>query len=176
MDVRESSTLRTTIDGIPELAGHTFGPSSWFQVTQDDVDAYAQVSRDHNPIHVDPAAAARSPFGRTVAHGYLTLSLVVPLMAEVFEVTDMGTGMNYGLDRLRFPAPVPVGARIRLRGEVLDTAPPRGRPAGHRARHLRGGGLGEAGLRGRPAAEVLRVNPCSALDRAEEAARVRTTD
>ncbi|MCY1158476.1 MAG: MaoC family dehydratase [Citricoccus sp.] len=123
MDVRESSTLRTTIDGIPELVGHTFGPSSWFQVTQDDVDAYAQVSRDHNPIHVDPAAAARSPFGRTVAHGYLTLSLVVPLMAEVFEVTDMGTGMNYGLDRLRFPAPVPVGARIRLRGEVLDTAP-----------------------------------------------------
>ncbi|HRO30720.1 MULTISPECIES: MaoC family dehydratase [Micrococcaceae] len=123
MDVRESGTLRTTIDGLPELVGRTFGPSSWFRVTQDDVDAYAQVSRDHNPIHVDPEAAARSPFGRTVAHGYLTLSLVVPLMAEVFEVTDMGTGMNYGLDRLRFPAPVPVGSTIRLRGEVLGTVP-----------------------------------------------------
>lgn len=123
METRNSSTLRTTIDGIPGLTGRTFGPSSWFRVTQDDVNAYADVSRDHNPIHVDPEAAARSPFGRTVAHGYLTLSLVVPLMAEVFEVTDMGTGMNYGLDRLRFPSPVPVDGRIRLRGEVLETAP-----------------------------------------------------
>jgi acyl dehydratase len=126
VETLHSNKLSTIIDEIPGLVGRTFGPSSWFQVTQDDVNAYADVSRDHNPIHVDPAAAARSPFGRAVAHGYLTLSLVVPLMAEVFEVTDMGTGMNYGLDRLRFPAPVPVDGRIRLRGEVLETNPVQG--------------------------------------------------
>ena len=74
---------------------------------------YAGASNDHNPIHIDAAAAARSPFGTTIVHGYFTVSLVVPLMAEVFEVTDLGTGINYGLDKLRFPAPVPVGSRIR---------------------------------------------------------------
>lgn len=123
MELLENTKLTTTVDELASAAGRTFGPSSWFQVTQEDVNAYANVSRDHNPIHVDPAAAAKSPFGRPVAHGYLTLSLVVPLMAEVFEVSDMGTGMNYGLDRLRFPAPVPVNGRIRLRGEVLETSP-----------------------------------------------------
>lgn len=123
MSTTASNPISTTVDGIPDLVGQTFGPSSWLQVTQEDVNAYADVSRDHNPIHVDPEAAARSPFGRTVAHGYLTLSLVVPLMAEVFEITDMGTGMNYGLNKLRFPAPVPVGGRIRLSGEILETTP-----------------------------------------------------
>lgn len=123
MEILENEKIAVTVDKLPELVGRKFGPSSWFQVTQDDVNAYADVSRDRNPIHLDAAAAARSPFGRTVAHGYLTLSLVVPLMAEVFEVTDMGTGMNYGLDRLRFPAPVPVDGKIRLRGEILETMP-----------------------------------------------------
>lgn len=115
--------VSTTVAGLPALQGQSLGPSPWFRVTQADVNAYADVSRDRNPIHLDPTVAARSPFGRTVAHGYLTLSLIVPLMAEVFEVTDMTTGMNYGLDRLRFPAPVPVGGHIRLRGEIVDTTP-----------------------------------------------------
>lgn len=123
METEDTVKISTTVDQLPDLAGSTFGPSSWMQITQEDVNAYADVSRDHNPIHVDPEAAARSPFGRTVVHGYLTLSLVVPLMAEVFTVTDMGTGMNYGLDRLRFPAPVPVGGRVRLRGEITETTP-----------------------------------------------------
>lgn len=123
MQAPESNKISTTVDGLPGLVGRTFGPSSWLQITAEDVKAYADVSRDHNPIHLDPEAGAKSPFGRCVVHGYLTLSLVVPLMAEVFEVTDMGTGMNYGLDRLRFPAPVPVGGRIRLSGEVLETTP-----------------------------------------------------
>lgn len=123
METLESTKISTTVDGLPELVGHAFGPSSWRRVTQEDVRAYADVSGDHNPIHIDPEAGARSPFGRTVVHGYLTLSLVVPLMAEVFTVADMGTGMNYGLDRLRFPAPVPVDGRIRLRGEILETTP-----------------------------------------------------
>lgn len=121
MDVLHSPIISTTVAGIPDLVGQSFGPSSWHQVTQDAVNAYAEVSGDRNPIHLDPEAGAKSPFGCTVVHGYLTLGLVVPLMAEVFEVTDMGTGINYGLDRLRFPAPVPVGGKIRLRGEILET-------------------------------------------------------
>ena len=111
--------LTTPIDGLPTLVGRTFGPSSWRTITQEDVAAYAAVSGDDNPIHLDPVFAAGTPFGGTIVHGYLTLSLVVPMMAEVFEVTGVGVGINYGLDRLRFPAPVPVGSRVRVVGEVL---------------------------------------------------------
>ncbi|GAA1805081.1 MaoC family dehydratase [Nesterenkonia flava] len=112
--------LSVTIDQLPELVGKTFGPSSWQRITQEDINLYAEVSGDHNPIHVDPEAGRNSPFGTVVAHGYLTLSRVVPLMAEVFEVTEIGSGINYGLDKLRFPAPVPVDGRIRLHGTVTD--------------------------------------------------------
>lgn len=107
-------TLTTVaLADLPSLVGTTFGPSSWRTVTQDQVDRFAELTGDHNPIHLDPAYAAATPFGGTIVHGYLTLALVVPLMAEVLEVTGVGTGINYGLDRLRFPAPVRVGSRIR---------------------------------------------------------------
>lgn len=112
--------LSVSVDQLPELRGSTFGPSSWQTITQGDIQRYADVSGDHNPIHTDPEAAGQSPFGTVVAHGYLTLSRVVPLMAEVFEVTDISSGINYGLDKLRFPAPVPAGGRIRLRGTVTE--------------------------------------------------------
>jgi acyl dehydratase len=111
--------LTTPIDDLPTLVGRHFGPSSWRQITQEDVAAFAELSGDRNPIHLDPEFAKGTPFGTTIAHGYLTLSLVVPMMAEVFEVTGVGVGINYGLDRLRFPAPVPVGSRVRVVGEVL---------------------------------------------------------
>jgi acyl dehydratase len=71
-----------------------------------------------NPIHIDPEFAASTPYGGTIVHGLFTLSLVVPLMAGIFEVTDVGMGINYGSNKLRFPAPVPVGSRVRLRGVV----------------------------------------------------------
>jgi acyl dehydratase len=89
-------------------------------ITQDEVNAYAELSGDRNPVHLDPEFAKGTPFGGTIVHGYLTLSLVVPLMAEVFEVTGMSVGINYGLDKLRFPAPVPVGSRVRVSGEVVS--------------------------------------------------------
>lgn len=111
--------LTTPIDELPGIVGRTFGPSSWREVTQAEVAGFADLTGDHNPVHIDPAFAAGTPFGTTIVHGYFTLSLVVPLMAEVFEVTGLGVGINYGLDRLRFPAPVPVGSRIRVHGEVL---------------------------------------------------------
>ncbi|GAA3756242.1 MaoC family dehydratase [Microbacterium kribbense] len=110
--------VSVTVDQLPQLAGKKFGPSSWRPVTQDEVDLYARLSGDDNPIHVDADFAASTPFGTRIAHGLLTLSLVVPLMREVFEVTEVGMGINYGFNRVRFPAPVPVGASIRVHGEV----------------------------------------------------------
>ncbi len=115
-----SNAVSIAVEDLPSSQGMTFGPSSWFEITQADVDAYAEVSRDRNPIHLDADYAARTPFGTRIAHGLLTLSLVVPLMAEVFEVTGSTMGINYGLNRLRFPAPIPVGSRIRVRGEVAE--------------------------------------------------------
>lgn len=119
MTSNPEGSLTTPIDDLPTLVGRSFGPSSWRQITQEEVADYARLSGDDNPVHLDPVFAAGTPFGGTIVHGYLTLSLVVPLMAEVFEVTGFGVGINYGLDRLRFPAPVPVGSRIRVHGEVL---------------------------------------------------------
>ncbi|WP_159500493.1 MaoC family dehydratase [Microbacterium sp. 18062] len=114
----DSNGLSLTVDDLSSAAGRTFGPSAWREITQDDVDLFARVTGDHNPIHLDAEFAAATPFGTRIAHGLLTLSLVVPLMGDVFEVTDAGMGINYGLNRVRFPAPVPVGSRIRVLGEV----------------------------------------------------------
>ena len=105
---------------LPTRVGTRFGPSSWRQVTQDEVNRFADLTGDHNPVHLDPDFAAGTPFGGTIVHGYLTLALVVPLMAEVVQVTGVGTGVNYGLDRLRFPAPVLVGSRIRLTSTLTE--------------------------------------------------------
>lgn len=116
----EEMALTIPIGGLPAQVGRSFGPSPWREVTQEDVDLFARVTGDHNPIHVDPEAAAATPYGTTIAHGLFTLSLVVPLMAEVFEVTGSSMGVNYGLNRLRFPAPVPVGSRMRVAGVIDD--------------------------------------------------------
>jgi acyl dehydratase len=104
-------------------AGQELGPSRWLELTQERIDAFADATDDHQFIHVDPELAARGPFGTTVAHGYLTLSLLVPLFADVYR--HEGTGINYGLNRVRFPAPVPSGSRIRarFRVEALDEIP-----------------------------------------------------
>lgn len=115
-----STPTSVALPDLPSLVGTTFGPSSWRTVTQDEVDRFADLTGDHNPVHLDAEFAARTPFGGTIAHGYLTLALVVPLMAEVVEVTGVGTGVNYGLDRLRFPAPVRVGSRIRVASRLAE--------------------------------------------------------
>lgn len=112
--------ISTTIAGLREMVGTTLGPSSWRTVTQEQVDQFAELTGDHNPVHTDPKFAAGTPFGSTIVHGYFTLALVVPLMDELIEVTDLATGINYGLDKLRFPAPVLVGARIRVSSRVAD--------------------------------------------------------
>ena len=113
-----ATAVSVTIDELPDLEGATFGPSSWRQITQDEVNQYAKVSGDDNPIHLDADFAASTPFGTRIAHGLLTLSLVVPHMREIFKVTGVGMGINYGMNRVRFPAPVPVGARVRVHGHI----------------------------------------------------------
>jgi acyl dehydratase len=120
-------TVETDLAGLPALAGSHLGHTGWRELEQERVDAFADVTEDHNYIHVDPARAAAGPFGRTVAHGYLTLSLLAPLIGELLRVDGAGTAVNYGLDRLRFPAPLPVGSRFRAGAELLEvTAIPGG--------------------------------------------------
>jgi acyl dehydratase len=109
-----------TIDEVGGLTGTEFGPSTWRAIPQDDIDLYAQLSGDDNPIHVDAEAAARSPFGGRIAHGMLTLSMVVPHLREIYRVSGTSTGIVYGFNKIRFPAPVPSGANIRVRGTVAQ--------------------------------------------------------
>jgi acyl dehydratase len=102
--------------------GSEFGPSSWIEVAQEKIDAFAEATGDRQWIHVDPERAAQGPFGTTIGHGYLTLSLLPIMSSEVVPHQDGGMAVNYGLNRVRFPAPVPVGSRIRgsFRVESVD--------------------------------------------------------
>jgi acyl dehydratase len=102
------------------LSGAELGPTAWLEVTQERIDAFAAATDDHQSIHVDPEAAAVGPFGTTVAHGFLTLSLVVPFCYEVMPPEAGRVMLNYGLNRVRFPAPVPAGSWIRARFRVLS--------------------------------------------------------
>jgi acyl dehydratase len=115
-----ATAVSVTIDELPDLEGTTFGPSSWREVTQEEVNLYAKVSGDDNPIHLDAEFAASTPFGTRIAHGLLTLGLVVPHMREIFKVTGVGMGINYGMNKVRFPAPVPVGSRVRVHGRIAS--------------------------------------------------------
>jgi acyl dehydratase len=118
----ESQGLTTDIAGLPQLVGRHAGYTEWAPMEQSRVNLFADATDDHQYIHVDPERAKQSPFGGTVAHGYLTLSLVAPVMAQLMRVTDARMGVNYGLDRVRFPAPLPVGARWRGGAELVDVS------------------------------------------------------
>jgi acyl dehydratase len=113
-------TIANGVDELRELAGADLGASSWLEITQERVDTFADATGDHQWIHVDAERAAAGPFGGTIAHGYLTLALVIPLWSEILQVKGVAMGLNYGLNRVRFPAPVPVGSRIRLHARVLS--------------------------------------------------------
>ena len=104
--------------------GDEFGPSSWIEVPQERIQAFADATGDHQWIHVDPERGAAGPFGTTIAHGYLTLSLLPSMSYEVVPRQDGGMALNYGLDRVRFPAPVPSGSRVRgaFRVDSVDHA------------------------------------------------------
>ena len=104
----------TTIDGLPALVGTDLGHSAWRLVDQARIDRFADATDDHQWIHVDPERAKDGPFGGPIAHGYLTLSLVPSLLEEVVTVAPASLTVNYGCNRVRFPAPVPVGSEVRL--------------------------------------------------------------
>jgi acyl dehydratase len=111
----------TTMAELSGLAGAELGTSDWFEVTQQHVNLFADATGDHQWIHVEvERAKAESPFGGPIAHGYLTLSLLVPLFAQVLTVTDTTMGVNYGLNKVRFPSPVPVGSKVRLTATLKD--------------------------------------------------------
>ena len=114
--------MTTTIafEDLKSLAGGSLGAGRWLEVDQARIDAFADATGDHQWIHVDPERAKDGPFGGPIAHGYLTLSLVIPLWTELLDVTGVTTKINYGLNRVRFPAPVPAGSRIRLTGTLTD--------------------------------------------------------
>jgi acyl dehydratase len=104
------------------LEGTELGPTEWVQITQDTIDAFAQVTGDHQWIHVDPERAAASPIGSTIAHGLLTLSLAPAFMEALMSFEGFAHALNYGYEKVRFPAPVPVGSRVRMRAQVVDVA------------------------------------------------------
>jgi acyl dehydratase len=101
-----------------DLLGKTLGPTDWFEVDQERIDRFAQATDDPQWIHTDPVRAAEGPFGTTIAHGFLTLSLCVPLMTKTLQLNGYRMGINYGVNKVRFPSAVPSGSRIRATFEV----------------------------------------------------------
>jgi acyl dehydratase len=115
------STTTTTLADLSSLKGSVLGTSEWFEITQERVNTFADATDDHQWIHVDVERASReSPYGGPIGHGFLTLSLFVPMWSQVLVVTDATMGINYGLNKVRFPAPVPVGSKIRLTATLVD--------------------------------------------------------
>jgi acyl dehydratase len=110
------------VDELRDAAGTELGVSDWVTVEQSRVDLFAEATDDHQWIHVDPARAAEGPFGTTIAHGFLSLSLLPALLAQVYRIDGTRMGVNYGLNRARFTAPVPVGSQVRASVELLEVS------------------------------------------------------
>src|SRR5215210_3888357 len=111
------------IEDLTALVGAELGVSDWHTIDQERVNAFADATGDHQWIHVDAERAAAGPFGTTIAHGYLTLSMLPGLMAQIWRVEGVKMGINYGLNRVRFPSPVPVGSRIRVVARLKEATP-----------------------------------------------------
>jgi acyl dehydratase len=118
--------LLTGVRGLLELVGTHLGYTDWQEMTQERVDRFADVTDDHQFIHVDVERAKSTPFGGTIAHGYLTLALLAPLSKQLLRVTDASMSVNYGLDKVRFPAPLPVGGQFRAGAEIAEVTEVRG--------------------------------------------------
>ena len=115
-----------TFDNVAAFAaavGEPLGTSDWHTVTQKQIDLFADATGDHQWIHVDPEKAAKGPFGTTIAHGYLTLSLLPVLLEQTYSVENVAMGMNYGANKVRFPSPVPVDSRVQVAAKLLAAKP-----------------------------------------------------
>jgi acyl dehydratase len=115
-----SARIFDTPAGLHAAAGAALGPTEWLTVTQEMIDLFARATGDHQWIHVDVERAKTGPFGGTIAHGYLTMSLVNHFLPEMIDVQGVSMGINVGADRLRFLSPVPAGSRLRARGEIIS--------------------------------------------------------
>ena len=111
-------TTTLTIDELEHADGRELGTSDWHEITQEQFNLFADATGDHQWIHVDPERAAEGPFGTTVAHGYLTLSMLPMMLSEIVSVSDAVMGVNYGTEKIRFTSPVPVGSRVRLHAKL----------------------------------------------------------
>ncbi len=109
-----------TADDLKAAVGTTLGPTDWVEIDQARIDKFADATGDHQWIHVDPERAKNGPFGTTIAHGYLTLSMTSMFLGQLVHVPGASAGINYGANKVRFPAPVPVGSRVRMRVEVVE--------------------------------------------------------
>jgi acyl dehydratase len=122
MTSAKTNGLVTDMAGLRDAVGTQLGYTDWEQMTQERVNQFADVTGDHQFIHVDVERAKQTPFGGTIAHGYLTLSLVAPITQQLLHVSDATAALNYGLDRVRFPAPLPVGAEWRGGAELVEVS------------------------------------------------------
>jgi acyl dehydratase len=120
VSTQESAGLKTEMASLPDHVGSHLGYTDWQVMDQERVNQFADTTGDHQYIHVDPERAKESPFGGTIAHGYLTLSLAAPITMKLLQVTDAVAGVNYGLDKVRFPAPLPVGGEWRGGAELVS--------------------------------------------------------
>jgi acyl dehydratase len=110
----------TGLDELRKAEGETVGPSEWHEVTQSDIDTFADVTGDHQWIHVDVERARETPFGGTIAHGYYTLSLAPRFSEQLLKLDGFAFGINYGLNKVRFPAPLPVGSKVRMSAKLAN--------------------------------------------------------
>ena len=114
------STTTVTFEELSSLAGHDLGYTDYIEVSQDQINTFADATGDHQWIHTDPEKAKDGPFGAPIAHGFLTLSLAIPFWTELLDVTGVKTKVNYGLEKVRFPSPVKVGSKIRMRATIAN--------------------------------------------------------
>ena len=110
-----------SLAALKSAVGESLGTSDWVEVTQERIDRFAEVTGDHQWIHVDPVRARQTPLGGTIAHGYLTLSLIPAMVYSLYDVDGVGSKLNYGSNRIRFPAPVPSGSRVRTHLKLVAT-------------------------------------------------------
>ena len=115
-----------SVDEVVAAVGESLGPGEWRVVDQQTIDTFAEATGDHQWIHVDPERAAAGPYGATIAHGLLTLSLLPVLLGALYRIEGVRMGINYGLNKVRFPAPVPVGSRVRATSRIAEATPMEG--------------------------------------------------
>ncbi|AXY03785.1 MaoC family dehydratase (plasmid) [Vibrio alfacsensis] len=115
-----ANVIITNPEQLLDLEGKTLGTTAWLTVSQQRINLFAEATNDHQWIHVDEEKAAQGPFGACIAHGYLTLSLASDFLFQLIDIQNLAMGVNYGCNKIRFPAPVPVGSEIRGRGDVIS--------------------------------------------------------